>query len=258
MLDALLDSCSKQLNIRTSSGVDDCQAFSGTGSRDGEPCDPYAHKHLRQLGLDSFLFFDHDLTFTHRIFRDLTHLILDFFYIDLPWDTLRNLSSLTHLAFNCIDDSEQVGLEYCVTLLLDACPANLLVLIVKCIHFGNEDFDLIDSEQDYIIPKLPFETWNRHHPMLDYYSSTELDELHLIARMALGRVDPRLVVGCVTRLPENHLFQNEVIQLSLIQDWDEGLSSGGGHWSIAESIIEKRRGRTDNPVVSWLSESQHI
>lgn len=239
-LDALLDSCQISQRIVIGSGKGGPIA-PGSGE---DIDDTYPYKNLRELGLPSNIFFTHTITFNHRIFQDLTHLIFAFFSPDPAYESLWHLSNLTHLAFKTMG---VIDLEDCVALLLGVFPPSLRVIIFGCVNGYNEDFDLMTFESEYILPSFPFEAWCDEHPLLSYYSNAELDELHLITRMTIGNVDPRIVVGSGFQLAPGHLFRDDVVPLPGTCYWEPE------YWSIAEGIIERRRSYTEADIISNLS-----
>jgi hypothetical protein len=205
--------------------------------------DPYTYQSLRKMGIGLSILSHRNLTFTHRIFRDITHLNFEWFMPNLPWTTFAGLSALTHLNFDavaCLESS--LGLERSVSLILDNSPPSLHVLIFPCIgpRYSKRDLRMDPIYNLLIFPELPFEMWDSYSPGVGQHSSIAPQELHLMWRILLGHWDTRIVVRSRLYLPHDHILKDEII--TPVHTFT-ALIPTKTHWSIAEQIIETRRRR---------------
>lgn len=93
-----------------------------------------------------------------------------------------------------------------------------------------------------IIPELPVEDWGQYCTDLPQNSKVSLSELHLMWRMALGLLDPRIVVASCITLPSDLVFRDEVID-HFSEYYQFGSVMKKDRWSVAEEIVKKRRSR---------------
>jgi hypothetical protein len=217
---------------------------------------------------------EHELSFTHPIFRDLTHLrialnawnqVWDSVSGIFPWTSFVHLPSLTHFSIEGLNFAA-LALESYVTTILEFAPRNLRVIILPCIDNryvtymkppGNVINEPLDTwikrntmSPPYVLrtfPQLPFdpEVWRQQYsPGFPQDSKVSVEELHLMWRLALGLLDPRFVLVSSVILPADLVFRNEVLDLCE-NYYRYGSVLNEDRWSIANEIIEKRRRRLD-------------
>lgn len=208
--------------------------------------DAYPFESLRHLSLDSQCL-GSSITFKHRAFRDITHMDM-YFNERTPWESLRHAQALTHLTLDMIyyrsPPFSTPELESWVTILVKACPPNVQMFVLGCIDKHNEDFDLVDfrrSDSGADDGRMPSSAVSRSKD----YRRIRADNLHFLSRLALGKVDPRVVVGSATVLHKDHTFQNNVVYFTYreppVGQWG---SRCFGHvencWYEAGRVIEGR------------------
>lgn len=235
---------------------------------EGEDYFPY--KHLRRISFSATLLVERGITFTHRAFRDLTHMDI-YFNPVADWESLQCLPNLTHLSIDMVTEwptPSSNALSYWFSRVLDSCLPSVKVIIFGVVDDHNADFDLVDSEGNYLLPGWPpcdsnpsslgtegWTTWLTSESRC--HDSVDLDILHPIAQLAFGKLDPRAVPGAVTDvLPPNQLFRDFLVYFVWPDnglDWDGRAYWHCDCWSVAEDIIEKRRGLTYAKLVSRMS-----
>jgi hypothetical protein len=212
-----------------------------------------SYKNLREMDLSIGIidpYFD-GYTPTNRIFRNLTHLMLDVFDLGFSYyDSLVNLSVLTHIGFEEIVvglDSTFDQLEGCVKILLSTCPSSLRVAIIPAIDYYYKNTKLRSPIMDpkynlCVFPDLPFDKWYQYSPKVNQRTLVKPHELHQMWRLALGIVDTRVVVGSTIFLPDDHILQDKVIVKTVFKSNLRGrLLFPENRWVVAEEIIERRR-----------------
>jgi hypothetical protein len=229
----------------------------------------FPYKHLQRISFSALLLVERGITFTHRAFRDLTH--MDIYYrTGVNWESLRCLPNLTHLSLDMatyLPTPASGQLSIWFSRILDACPPTAKIVIFAVVDERNTDFDLLDSEGDYFLPGWPpgdFSTsvvdGEEWAPWLTsesgFSDNTDLDVLHPISRLALGLIDPRAVAGAVTEVPQSQLFRDLLlffIYPNNMLDWDGRADQHRDCWTVAEDIVKKRQGLTYARLVNQLS-----
>ncbi|KAF9447729.1 hypothetical protein P691DRAFT_95278 [Macrolepiota fuliginosa MF-IS2] len=235
-----------------------------------EGADLFPYKLLRRISFSASLLAGLGITFTHRAFRDLTHMDI-YFHPAADWESLKPLPNLTHLSLDLVTELPTPSsgeLSYWFSRILDACAPTVKVVIFGVVNETNADFDLVDSEGDYLLPGWPpadpgssalgtegWAAWVTSESKCP--SDVDLDVLHPIAQLAFGRFDPRAVPGSVTNsLPPNQLYRDLLVYFVWPDnglDWDGTADWHRDSWTVAEDIIEKRKGLTYTKLVSQMS-----
>jgi hypothetical protein len=226
-------------------------------AHDGEGDFPYTH--LRRVSFCASLLVQRGITFTHRAFRDLTHMDI---LVDsaADWESLNSLDNLTHVSLDMVTDLPLLStkeVQSWFSRFTTAFPSSLKVVILAVVQSCNTDFDLWDSEGDYLYPGWPPpeakfatpECESDFTPWLKSRSKNEVDvdleTLHPIAQLAFGKVDPRAVPAAVAcDLPPNQIFRDLLVYFNWPDnrlDWDGTAHWHRDCWSVAEDIIERRK-----------------
>jgi hypothetical protein len=210
--------------------------------------DTYYYKNIRHLSLYGASLTP-STTFCHRAFRDITHLDM-YFSEHVAWETLRHLQSLTHLALDMVECCLQSQLlsapvlESWVSSIVTACPPTVQALIICCIDAHNESFDLLDfirsgSELGTTDgggkTRIPSSVASNPKD----YHRIPLHNLQYLSRLALGKVDRRVVCGSTTELHDNHTFRNGVVYITY-REQGRRFGHDGTRWYEAERIIKRR------------------
>jgi hypothetical protein len=221
---------------------------SATSTTSEVPEDTYRYKSIRHLSLlGAYLYTS--VTFRHRAFRDITHLDI-YFQEDMAWGTLYHLRSLTHLALDMVECSflpqlPPQNFESCVSRIVTVCPLTVQALIICCIDEHNENLDLLDfirsgSEPDATdgggTTRIPSSVASNPKDM----QQIPLHHLQFLSRLALGKVDPRIVVGSAVELHNNHTFRNDVVYINYRHPVHRSSGHDGMRWDEAEQIIKRR------------------
>jgi hypothetical protein len=225
--------------------------------------DPFPFKELRRLSISGYAVREFRLDFTHRIFRDITH--LDIYYCrKYDWSTLKAMKNLTHIAldFLTLVELSYIEMEQCMdeTILYCQTLPYLKVVIFACVNRRSRDFDVMDDTQSPL-NVLP-EDWYNGSPLIP----TLVDEhsLHYFTRLCLGMHDPRIVLGIVSEcLQPSHLMMDNMVNFVWPRnsyDWDFTVSTEEHResWDVAEEIIERRlkarnerRRNWGKPIIKW-------
>ncbi len=228
--------------------------------------DLFPYTDLRRLSFSATLLVERGITFTHRAFRDITHMDI-YFNPVANWESLQFIQNLTHLSIDMVTDLPQpisVELLFWFRRVLDACPPSVKIVIFGIVDDFNADFDLIDSDGDYLPPGWPpcdpgpeVEGWtNWLLSETHCHDNVDFDILHPIAQLAFGKVDPRAVAAAVTdNLPPNQLFKNLLVYFVWPDnrlDWDWTVPNHRDCWAVAEDIVEKRKGLTYSKLVNQM------
>lgn len=250
---------------RTAMGV----VLDSAKTHKGEDLFPY--KHLRRISFCASLLAERGVAFTHRAFRDLTHMDI-LVHPTANWESLRSLHNLTHVSLDMATDLPCLStkeIQYWFSRLLDACPSTVKVVILAIVEDCNADFDLRDSEGDYFFPGWPppdpslsaaeSESWTT--PWLTSKSTghddVDLETLHPIAQLAFGKIDPRAVPAAVTsNVPQGQIFRDLLIYFNWPDnrlDWDGTAHGHRDCWAVAEDIIERRMTLTWAELVGQVS-----
>lgn len=227
--------------------LDENQVTTSTHVVGQDSRDPFLFKDLRRFSTSVQALRELRLDFTHRIFRDLTH--LDIYYWRVyDWSTLEALTNLTHIAVNFmtigIRNHNFAEMESCIGDTLHYCQnlPHLKVIILACVNWWTNDFDLLDDS--YLSLNVSPDAWSQGGPLI----STIVHErsLHYFTRMSLGMHDPRIVLGVVSEgLAPSHLFKDYMVDLTWPKqsyDWDFVIPQQRHQesWQVAEDIIERR------------------
>lgn len=225
--------------------------------------DPFPFKELRRLSLSAHAVREFRLDFTHRIFRDITH--LDIYYCRAyDWSTIKAMKNLTYVAFDFLTlvNLVYIEMETCMDETIRYCQTlpYLKVIIFACVSWWTRDFDLMDDAQMPL--NVPPEDWHNGDPLI----STMVDEhsLHYFTRLSLGMRDPRVVLGIVSDcLEPSHLMRDHMVNFIWPKnsyDWDFTVPKERHKesWEVAEEIIERRmRARNERrrnlgkPIIEW-------
>lgn len=237
-------------------------------TRKGEDAFPYTQ--LRRLSFSASLLTERRIDFTHRAFRDITHMDI-YFDPAANWESLQSLTNLSHLSLDMVTDLPTPGsdeLLYWFSRVLDACLSTVKVVIFGVVNDYNADFDLVDAEGDYLPPGWPPSDFSSSALETEGWAAwltseskchddVDLEILHPIAQLAFGKIDPRAVPGAVTdELPPNQLFRDLLVYFVWPDnrlDWDGSAYWHRDCWMVAEDIIEKRKGLTYAKLVSRMS-----
>lgn len=225
-----------------------------------DPTIPFPYPHLRRISFCASILSERNISFTHRAFRDLTHMDI-LVHPTVNWESLQSLDNLTHICLDMATDLPRLTtkeIQFWFNRLLGACPTNVKVVILAIIEDSNADFDLRDSEGDYFYPGWPpppsssSSPPNEDPPWLSSKSqdskSIDLETLHPIAQLAFGIIDSRAVPAAVTsNVSEYQIFKDLIVYFNWPDnrlDWDGTAFDHRDCWLVAEDIIEKRKGLT--------------
>jgi hypothetical protein len=234
-----------------------------------ESQDPFFFKDLRRFSTSVQALRELRLDFTHRLFRDLTHLDI-YYWRAYDWSTIMALTNLTHITVNFMTigvrnhNHSSAELEECIDDITQYCPSLpfLKVMILACVNWWTNDFDLLDDS--YSSLSVRPEAFSEGGPLI----STTVHErsLHYFTRLSLGMHDPRIVLGVVSQgLAPSHLLKDYMVDLTWPKqsfDWDFTVPRQlhQESWQVAEMIIEKRKRERNErrhamglPIIDWNS-----
>jgi hypothetical protein len=228
-------------------GEDEDTAESSTKSVQ-DSRDPFLFKDLRRFSTSVQALRELRLDFTHRIFRDLTHLDI-YYWRAYDWSTIMALTNLTHITVNFmtigVRNHSFAEMEECIDGIIQYCQSlpYLKIMILACVNWWTNDFDLLDDS--YSSLSVCPEAFSQGGPLI----STTVHErsLHYFTRLSLGMHDPRIVLGVVSQgLAPNHLLKDYMVDLTWPKqsyDWDFTIPQQRHQesWQVAEKIIERRK-----------------
>jgi hypothetical protein len=218
---------------------------------------PYSR--LRRVSFCASLLVQRRITFTHRAFRDLTHMDI---LVDAAakLESLSSLDNLTHVSLDMVTDLPLLDakeMRSWFSRLTTVFPPSLKVAILAVVQSCNTDFDLWDSEGDFLYPGWPPPEAKFAIPESEFYSALwlksksqyqvdiDIETLHPIAQPAFGQIDPRAVPAAVAcDLPVDQIYRDLLIYFNWPDnrlDWDGTAHWHRDCWSVAEDLIERRK-----------------
>jgi hypothetical protein len=162
--------------------------------------------------------------------------------------------------------------ETSIATLVECFPSSLQVVLFDIHVLAWKHFDLLDSDSDslplrwfpaddalYLNPPLPQGDGDISQTPRRTYTDEDIDHLHILARIALGRIDHRLVLGSTSKLfSETNLFCDLIVQVdhstgNFGATWPS--APGEHYWALAEEILIKRKSITYSDIMHRATSS---